>query len=142
MPFKCTQCDKIVQDNELQDCSCESNHFLRCATIHFLHAEGKGPVHSRNQRIANVPGKIETKTASVLKVVCTERKGMEQCTVYTPLVSCPKCLEFLATILPPKPVVPDKPLDTDKLDLSPSELEALKQIGLEPNIDISITPPT
>jgi hypothetical protein len=48
-------------------------------------------------------------------------------------------MEFLATILPPKPVVPDKPLDTDKLDLSPDELEALKQIGLDPVSDISVT---
>ena len=135
MPFKCTQCDKIVQDNELQDCSCESNHFLRCATIHFLHTEGKGLVRSKNQRIANVPGKIETKTASILKIACTDHKNMEQCTVYTPLVSCPKCLEFLATILPPKPPVPDKPLDTDKLDLSPDELEALKGLGLHSDHD-------
>lgn len=142
MPFKCTQCDKIVQENELQDCSCESNHFLPCPTIHFLHAEGKGPVHSKNQRIANVPGKIETKTASVLKVACTERKGMEQCTTYVGLVSCGKCIEFLTTILPPKPVIVDKLVNTDKLDLSPGELEALKQMGLDPNIDISVTPPT
>jgi hypothetical protein len=58
---------------------------------------------------------------------------MEQCTVYVPLITCAKCLEFLATILPTKPLEPDKPLDTDKLDLTPEELVALKDIGLTPN---------
>lgn len=135
MPFKCTQCDKVVQDNEVQDCSCESNHFLRCATIHFLHAEGVGPVHSKNQKIHNVPGKIETKTVSVLKICCNARKNMEQCTVYTPLITCPKCLEFLATILPPKSLEPDKPIDTDKLNLTPQELEDLKGLGLHTDHD-------
>jgi recombinational DNA repair protein (RecF pathway) len=133
MPFKCTQCDKVVQDNEIQDCSCESNHFLRCATIHFLHTEGVGPVFSRNQKIANVPGKIETPTANALKIACTTRKNMEQCTIYVPLITCAKCLEFLATILPTKQPEPDKPLNTDKLDLTPEELQALKDIGLSPN---------
>ncbi len=133
MPFKCTQCDKVVQDNEVQDCSCESNHFLRCATIHFLHIDGKGPVHSRNTKVTNIPGKVESTTSKILKVCCESRKNMEQCTVYVPLITCPKCLEFLATIIPPELPKPEKPLDTDKLDLTPEELQALKDIGLTPN---------
>tara|TARA_R110000868_G_scaffold329039_2_gene589834 strand:- start:674 stop:1102 length:429 start_codon:yes stop_codon:yes gene_type:complete len=141
MPFKCTKCSKIVQTNELQDCECESNHFVSCPTIHFIHVEGEGPVFSRNQKVNKNLEQFEIKQSLPLRIACTDRKGLEQCTVLASLISCPKCMAFLASKRAPKEPTPppkDKPFDTTNLDLSAADREALAAMGIEssPN-DIS-----
>lgn len=133
MPFKCTQCNTVVQDNELQDCPCESNHFVKCATIHLIHPEGLGLRYSSSQKIAKHDK--ETRANIALNIACTDvvDKTKVQCTVYGPLITCPKCLQFMEDRRPSNTTkIVDKPLDTDKLDISPEELQTLKQLGLDP----------
>lgn len=132
MPFKCVKCNKIVQANEPKDCTCLDNHFIECSTIHFLHPEGEGAVFSNTQKVSNIPGKIETKVTTQIRVACTTRKGIEPCTVLASLISCPVCMVFLESRRTPKESLPpkDEPLILDKLDLSAEDMEAL---GFSPN---------
>lgn len=79
-------------------CDCDGEYFKPCATIHFLHPKGPGPQYTKGKRVTKIPGEPPVKDSVPLNVCCDDKTNLEQCTFLAPLVSCPKCIEFLNTL--------------------------------------------
>lgn len=107
MPFKCAQCDTIVQSLADAECECANPFFKECALIHYIHPEGPGEVFAKsyNHQGASVDDEGFSKPLTVrnlqeLKLGClasktNKKRNLVNTSIMSSLVSCPDCLAFI-----------------------------------------------
>lgn len=107
MPFKCAQCDTIVQSMDNAECECANPFFVECVLIHYIHPEGPGEVFSKsyNHQGATIDDEGFSKQLTVrnlkqLKLGClasktNKKRELVSTSIMSSLVSCPDCLAFI-----------------------------------------------
>lgn len=107
MPYKCAQCDKIVQSMDNAECECSSPYFIECATIHYIHPEGPGEIFSKsfNHQGASIDDEgfskpLTTRNLQELKLGCSvsktnKKRNLINTSIMSSLVSCANCLAFI-----------------------------------------------
>lgn len=107
MPFKCAQCNKIVQTMKDAECECSNPFFVQCAVIHYIHPNGPGEVvaKSYNNQGASIDDKgfskpITVKNLQQLRLGCSisktnSKRNLVTTSIMSSLVSCPDCLAFI-----------------------------------------------
>lgn len=107
MPFKCINCNKIIQSMDQAECECESPFFVECATIHYIHKDGPGVVYSKilNNGGASIDDEGFSKPLTIrneqtLNLCCSvnklnSKREQVHATFMRSLVSCPDCLAFI-----------------------------------------------
>jgi hypothetical protein len=97
MPYKCLNCDKVVEKIDDQECDCESPKFMKCETIHFLHKDGLGKALATRKVMVGMPKKP---VVQELKLACTSTTPSPIVSGYEPTVTCKDCLAFIESIQP------------------------------------------
>lgn len=111
MPQKCLTCDKVFHDNAHEyKCDKSNCHIVKVETIHYLSPAGTGKLKVTKLRYGTLGDKaMETKEEKVnLRLAC-DHNGNEPSTLYEPMITCKKCLDFIASITNPD-VSPDTSL--------------------------------
>ena len=107
MPFKCAQCDTIVQSMDNAECECANPFFIKCALIHYIHTEGPGEVFAKSYNYQGVSVDDEgfstpltVRNLKQLKLGCgasknNKKRELVRTSIMSSLVSCPDCLVFI-----------------------------------------------
>lgn len=107
MPFKCVNCDTVVQKLDAAECECENPFFVKCEMVHYLHRDGVGEVYAKtyNTQGASIDDEGFSKPLTVrnlqeLKLCCNAKKlnakrEVIHASVMQSIVSCPDCLAFI-----------------------------------------------
>ena len=110
MPYKCAQCDTIVQSLEDAECECANPFFKECVLIHYIHPEGPGEVFAKSyaNQGASIDDEGFAKPLSVtqkqeLRLGCSasklnKKRELVRTSIMSSLVSCPDCLAFIQTL--------------------------------------------
>ena len=107
MPFKCAQCDTIVQSLADAECECANPFFKECALIHYIHPEGPGEVfaksynyHGSSTDDEGFSKPLTVRNLKELKLGCNapknnKKRELVRTSIMSSLVSCPDCLAFI-----------------------------------------------
>lgn len=110
MPYKCAQCDTIVQSLADAECECANPFFKECVLLHYLHPEGPGEVLATSfaTQGASIDDEGFAKPISVtkkqeLRLGClasktSKKRQLTRASIMSSLVSCPNCLAFIQTL--------------------------------------------
>lgn len=103
MPFKCVNCDKVVQEIEDVECECSNPKFLKTAMVHLLEALPEGSTEkaycTQKTTVGLPPNQKQVKTK--LKVCCTSPTTTRAPIVTTikSQVTCPACIQYLSEVV-------------------------------------------
>lgn len=102
MPYKCVNCDKLVQKKSQQECSCDNPNFLKTELLHYIHEEGKGTVEVHVKDHIGVSGTKDEKIIETkLLIACNATEKTPIITRTKNQVTCIDCLQFIDSL--PKP---------------------------------------
>lgn len=98
MPFKCIGCDKVAQTVEEQSCKCQTPNFIKCEVVHLMHPQGTGRLIARKKRSVGIPTEEPRVEEQPLNICCGNMERIPIVTSITTIITCPDCLEFLASL--------------------------------------------
>jgi hypothetical protein len=99
MPFKCTQCNRVTDDRDDQECQ-ETPQRADCkwqkaALIHLLHPDGPGEKHSKKKvKVFDEATKKDRIEVIRLSLCCSTQERIPTATPSAEVVTCAECLAF------------------------------------------------
>lgn len=98
MPFKCLECDKVVQNIEDQECSCKTPNFIKCEVVHLMHPEGTGRIIAKRKVSIGIPTEKPRVEDQPLRICCSNMDRIPIVTGVRTTITCPECLDFIDSL--------------------------------------------